>query len=380
VAAATEPLTLETAGVLADVANLVKRYIVMTDEQAAAEAMWAAHCWTVEAADQTPYLHVRSHVRRSGKTTNLELLEEITPNSLRTINASTSAIYRFIEMAGTPTMLLDEMDAIWQGRDEYAEALRGILNAGNRRGAGVLRCENFTTVKRYSVFGPKALSGIGDLPDTISDRSIPIVLKRRLPSEHVERFRVREYTATAAPVKARLEAWAPTAIDVLRDARPELPEVLNDRQQDVCEPLLAIADLAGPAWSEYARTALVSLLDGGGAAEESWSWRCLRDCREVLTAPGVGEAMMSEDLVRLLRALPDGSWATAGAGANGLTTHWLGRLLNEYDIHSIRTRFHVVPGQPPAVRHGYAVAHFRDAWERYVVPVEGDVVPVEDGG
>ena len=48
------------------------------------------------------------------------------------------------------------------------------------------------TVGNFSVYSAKALAGIGTLPATVADRSLPIRLKRRKRSEKVERLRRRE--------------------------------------------------------------------------------------------------------------------------------------------------------------------------------------------
>src|SRR5256884_5962152 len=58
--------------------------------------------------------------------------------------------------------------------DETAEALRSIVNAGHRRSATVGRVEmngQAATLKRFPVYAPAAIAGIGSLPDTILDRS-----------------------------------------------------------------------------------------------------------------------------------------------------------------------------------------------------------------
>jgi len=39
---------------------------------------------------------------------------------------------------------------------------------------------------------PEALAGIGELPDTVADRSIPIRMRRPRPGESVKRFRMRD--------------------------------------------------------------------------------------------------------------------------------------------------------------------------------------------
>src|SRR5437763_2840747 len=126
------------------------------------------------------------------------------------------------------------------------EDLRALLNAGFRRGTPVLRCVGEgtkQTATEFDVFCCKALAGIGSLPDTIADRSLTISLKRKGRGEQVERFRLRTTPTEAEALRITLDAWASEFVATLEDARPQLPDELDDRAQDVCEPLLAIADL-----------------------------------------------------------------------------------------------------------------------------------------
>lgn len=100
------------------------------------------------------------------------------------------------------------------------------------------------TYKDFDTFCAKAIAGIGKLPDTVADRSIPIRLKRARRGE-VETFRKRDAEHEASEIKARLAAWCAANIEKVCAARPEIPEQLSDRQADCCEPLLAVADLTG---------------------------------------------------------------------------------------------------------------------------------------
>jgi hypothetical protein len=101
--------------------------------------------------------------------------------------------------AERPTLLLDESDAAFKGDREYAEALRGVLNSGHRRGGKTTVCVGQGAeigFKDFSTYCPKAIAGIGKLPDTVQSRSIPIRLKRRAPGERIERFR---YVRSVSP-------------------------------------------------------------------------------------------------------------------------------------------------------------------------------------
>ena len=157
----------------------------------------------------------------------------------------------------------------------------------------------------FSTFCPKALAGIGTLPDTVTDRSIRIALKRRAPGERVARFRQRDAHRVGVPLRAQLEAWSATAVDALRDAEPDLPGALGDRAADVWEPLIAIADLAGGDWPTRARHAATALSGKVSVDDDTLSIRLLHDIRRVFTDETLGSAA----LVGRLVGLEDRPWA-----------------------------------------------------------------------
>src|SRR5205814_1103022 len=129
-----------------------------------------------------------------------------------------------------PTLLLDEVDTIFcGGKDDGKEPLRALLNAGFERRAKIPRCVGPNhELREFEVFSAKALAGIGKLPDTVSDRCIPIRLIRRAQDEPVERFRRREADAIASTIRDALAQWAGSeyTLATLRDARPDIPDQL----------------------------------------------------------------------------------------------------------------------------------------------------------
>jgi hypothetical protein len=109
---------------------------------------------------------------------------------------SEAVLYRKIER-DHPTLLLDEVDTIWRGgggRNDNHDGLRALLNAGNESGVRVPRCAGprGEQLVDFDVNCPKVLAGIGQLPETVADRSILVAMKRRTKRERVERFRRRE--------------------------------------------------------------------------------------------------------------------------------------------------------------------------------------------
>src|SRR5271165_1657546 len=284
--------------VLTGVAEFVKRFVSLTNLQASSVALWVAHTHAVDAADTTPYMNISSAEKQCGKTLLLEVLSLLVAKPRLTGSASRAVLVRKID-AQQPTLLLDESDAAFASDREYAEALRGVLNSGHSRDGVASLCVGQgtnITFKDFRVFCPKAIAGIGKLPDTVADRSIPIRMKRRAPGEKVERFRRRNYSVESSKITKQLAEWLTPKLGTLKAASPEMPELMSDRQQDGCEPLLAIADLAGKEWPSRARTALVEVLSGEAAQDNSIGIRLLSDIREVFRQSTI-ERIFTIDLV-----------------------------------------------------------------------------------
>jgi hypothetical protein len=350
-----------TAGgvILADVVRFVRRFVVLSAHQADALALWIAHTHAFEAADATPYVTVTSAEKRSGKTRLLEVAELLVRAPLPTANISDAALFRAIE-ATTPTLLLDEVDAIFGNKAREREELRGLLNAGYRRGALAQRMggSRMTDLQTFRVFCPKAFAGIGDcLPDTIIDRAIALRLERKTREEPVERFRRRAVVPEAEELRERLADWLEPQLDELRAAWPTLPEELDDRAHDVWESLLAIADLAAGAWPERARRAALELSGGNGAREdESLTARLLRDVHTAFKELGE-DRLQTSALLEHLHAIEESPWGEWYG--KPLSSHGLSKLLRPHRIKTMSVRL----SDGENVR-GYKREQFADAWHR----------------
>ena len=171
----------QLANTIEDARAFILRYVVLSDEQATACALWVLHTYALDAADITPYLAITSAEKQCGKTVLLDVLDAVVHKPWRAVRPSEAVLFRKIER-DRPTLLLDEVDAIWgpKARSED-EGLRALLNAGFRRhGSTVPRCVGPSLKLRdFSTYCPKALAAIGDLPDTVADRSIPIRMERK---------------------------------------------------------------------------------------------------------------------------------------------------------------------------------------------------------
>jgi hypothetical protein len=352
-----------TAELLGEVALFVKRFVVLSWPEARAIALWTLHTHALEAAHVTPYLSITSAEPECGKTRLLEVLSLIVARPWMTGRVTAAVLVRKVH-AQTPTLLLDESDATFNSEKEYAEALRGTLNHGYRRGGVVSLCigqGKSIDFQDFSVFGPKAIAGIGKLPDTVASRSIPIRLKRKLASEYVEKFRLRKIEPEADALRERLTVWAEIATEELTDAEPELPEGLTDRQEDSWEPLLSIADLAGgDEWPEQARTAAVKLAEGMVPEDRSLGVKLLSDCETVFNGR---ERVATSTLLSELKQIEEAPWGSMNDG-RGLTPLGLSKILRDYGIRSTTVR---PTGEQTHLR-GYKREDFADVWARYLSP------------
>jgi hypothetical protein len=344
-----------SAVILRDVRALIRRFVALEDAQADAVTLWTAHTHLVNAFSVTPYLAITSAEKRSGKTRLLEVLELAVREPLPTANISDAALFRVVAKQ-SPTLLMDEVDAVFKSRER--EELRGLLNAGYRRGAVAHRMggRTNTDLQTFAVYCPKAFAGIGDcLPDTISDRSIPIRLKRRTRAEMVERFRFREIKPEGEILRDRLADWLEPQEDYLAASRPLLPDELDDRAQDVWEPLFAIADVAGGDWPERALRAATALSTGEEREDDSVTVSLLRDIHTLFSQNGHDRVKTADLLAHLygIEESPWGDWFGKTLSAQGLS-----RLLKPYRIRTMPVK---VDGE--TVR-GYKVEQFADAFSR----------------
>lgn len=356
-----EFVTVDLAVLLDDLVEVQTSYVVMSPDQAVAGALWTAHTHAFEAFDATPYMNVGSAEKQSGKTRLLEVWEPLVATSWMTTRTTAAALVRKIDQK-QPTLLLDESDAAFKGDKDYAEALRGTLNAGHRRGGVTSVCVgqgSSLEVRDFNVFCPKAIAGIGQLPDTVADRSIRMTLRRRLKTEPVKRFRRRDALTELVPLYHRLATWAPTAVADLRDARPDLPEELPDRAMDGWEPLLAIADRAGGLWPSRARQSAVALSGSGNSDDASRGTQLLHDLSAVFDDQ---EKMYTKDVIQALCAIEEAPWATYSRQDKPIAANQLSELLLPYGV---------VPGEVyinGVKSRGYRKESLKDAFSRYVTP------------
>jgi hypothetical protein len=156
-------------------------------------------------------------------------------------------------------------------------------------------------------------------------------------------------------LRDRLADWTEPQLDELHRAWPELPDELDDRAQDIWEPLFALADLAGGDWPERARAAALTLSSNGEREDDSLSARMLADIRAVFCASGA-DRFRTVDLIDELCKIEESPWGD-----------WYGKTITPQALSKLLQPFRIktmpiwVEGEKA---RGYKVMQFADAFSR----------------
>jgi uncharacterized protein DUF3631 len=326
-----------------------------------AHVLWLAHTHCMPAWESTPRIAFLSPEPASGKTRALELSELLVPNAVEAVNVSPAYLFRKVgDDEAKPTILYDEIDTVFGPKAQENEEIRGLLNAGHRRGAVAGRCVvhgKVVTTEEISAYCAVALAGLGWLPDTILTRAIVIRMRRRAPTEKITAFRRRVHAPEGHALRDSLAAWSVGAVAALEAARPDLPAGIEDRNADVWEPLLAIADAIGGDWPKRARDAAVALVGAATDAEPSLGIRLLADLKTVF---GDRDHMPTATILEALIALPESPWGDLKG--KPISDRILARRLWPYGVKPKGIRI----GE--STPRGYLRADLYDAWLRYLPP------------
>jgi len=345
---------------LTEIADTIKRYIVLDSDQANAAALWVALTWFIDVVEVAPLAIINAPEKACAKTLLLSLMGFMSYRSLYAANASSSAIFRSVEL-WKPTILIDEADTFFKDNFE----LHGLVNAGYLKDGIVLRSEvsgDTFEPKMFSVYSAKALAGISlekHLPDATMSRGIIFNLRRKLPHENVRRLRHAERGIFGA-IAAKLARFSLDYSHRVRLSRPALPEELSDRDQDNWEGLLAIASCAGEQWLAKATRAALNL--SGSNKAVSVGNELLADIQDVFESKKLTR-ISTADLIAALCADDELSWNTYNRGKQ-LSPRQLASRLKDYDITSKQMR--LTKYENP--QRGFEVEQFSDAFARYLAP------------
>lgn len=360
-----EPWTDPVSGeqLVADICNHLRSVVILPPGAELAIALWIIHTYLLEPAGATqvlntsPLLSINSPDRQCGKSTVKQILECLVARPCATDNISTASLYRLIETK-QPTLLIDEADTFLMHKQEMV----GILNSGYRPNGFVFRQggNNFTDTNKFPTWGAKAIFSIGVLPPALFSRCISIPMKRKRPEEKVDRFNayVRQHQIGLDELKRRILRFCLDSAEAISTYTPELPQELDDRQQDNWEPLLQIVSQCGDEWLQRSIQASIILSPPNLFDETNLSEMLLSEIAQIFAESG-DDRIASASLQQMLIDDLTKPWVDFSRG-RPISQSAIASLLRRYGIRPVDQR---VNGK---VLKCYLLSDFEDAFARYL--------------
>jgi hypothetical protein len=322
------------------IAGWLSGYMYFPDPRVAMVlALWAVHTWVFKRFDATPYLCVTAATKQAGKTRLMELLRMITRNGRMFGDMTPAALFRMLgAYDGEVTTFYDEAERLSGGA---AGVMRSLMNTGYRVGQMITRAKAGGGVDEFPVFAPKCFALIGDVNDTLRDRSIVITLQRGKPE--------REFFYSEAEGEARELVNAIAHLFVGGWPTAGHPDFLNGRDREIWSALFGVAEACGldreamesltacAADLTAAKTAPARKFtklegDEDEAVAASYGERAVRDLWSVFKADE--KWILTNEVVARLRAIPSGPWRT-----------FKGTGIDEFSLSSLVRPFGIRPRQ-----------------------------------
>lgn len=338
-----------------DLVDAVQRSVIVSQPNAFLIALWIVFTHVFESFSIAPLLAITSPEKRCGKTNMLTFLSRLCRAVFAASNMSDAAIYRCIAQE-KPTLLMDEADTFLLKN----KTMIGILNSGYKMKTGfVARTGKNDRIVKMPTFCPKAIAMIGEMPETLKDRSIHIRLERKSPDEKVEAVS-EQGPDELSLLYSRLTRWATDNSKALTRITPDALGLNNDRAEDNARPLLAIAHLMGGNWLERAQAAFEWHSDASDKTLSHGEW-LLTDTARAFAQRGSSQ-LLTADLLDFLHAQEEAPWLTFNHG-RAMTARDLAGMFKQFGISSIQMRHG--NGQEKVGR-GYQREEFAQAFARYV--------------
>jgi len=212
-------------------------------------AAWILSTWRIEEWRASGPLYLLGPIN-SGKTTVIEVLEELAYRGIRGGSMSTATIFRLSD-SFAPSLLIDESQIY--NRDEWAEA-QALINERYRPGGKVWRVVGEGSNLRPTAFkcwGPTALASSHSPWEALGSRALIVKMEKGRPERHTG---TPDFAIDASRLRAMLLHYRLVKLNTRpspTEGFPEAPQdpiekrleqIEDERTKEVGYPLLAVAD------------------------------------------------------------------------------------------------------------------------------------------
>jgi hypothetical protein len=329
--------------IVTKIETYIQDYVTLANPQYALPiALWVLGTYCFPEFDAYPYLTITAATKRSGKTRLGEMISFCCSNPRMFAALTGPTMFRCIQEEH-PTIIFDESEGL---SSEAAGTMRSVLNVGYRRGQTVPRSAG-QGIKEYDTYCPKIFILIGDVYDTLRDRSIVIFMKR---AETRKRFTfeaakeegkiIRELVSES--VKQQIGAIMRTfqqhqGLSFLMDRDEEIWTSLFCLAEVFCKDRIqelqaCAADMAAEKTGEAVKYTASKEAEAE-ATKDEYRKRMLADLWSLFMVDHV-KAIRSEEVVDKLKAIPTAPWRKFKGV--GITAHDVASMMEIFKLNPVR--------------------------------------------
>lgn len=303
-------------------------------------ALWAIGTFCYPEFDAFPYLVITSATKRSGKTMLAEQLAFCCSNSRQFAAMTGPTLFRSIQDE-SPTIFFDEAEAL---NSEAASTMRSVLNVGYRKGQTIPRASG-KGITEYPTYCPKVFVLIGDVYDTLRDRSIIVTMRRaEAPQRRLYSVALEEGAALREASSEAIKLESGRICETYSEDHPIA--FLTGRDEEIWMPLFTLCRVLCPGrLEELSRCAVdiatektadsrkyTVLESEDTAADAEYAERLLMDLYAVSLTQG--KVIGSAEAVELLKALPTSPWRKFRG--QGVRIHDIKNMLSRFGVRPLR--------------------------------------------
>jgi len=249
--------------------RMIAKYLFFADPSILIPlSFWIAGTYLYEAFDSFPYMVITARVKRAGKTRLSELIRFTCNMPYSVAGASAASLFRMIEDR-KPTIIWDEAETL---SSEASSIVRAFLNVGYRKGQTIPRAQG-QEVKEWPTYCPKVFVLIGEVYDTLRDRSIIVKMTRGTTqdTDRLQRFSYETCKAEGLEIVDAMRVLIANNMQAILEAyETENLDFLTDRDEEIWRPLFAIAKVLEPESYKAMKRIAVDMATEKTAPYKKW--------------------------------------------------------------------------------------------------------------